>query len=92
VAYVAVIKEEPVASSLVFFDTDVAGVYFVSTVPEHRRRGIGSAITTAAPTGARGRGCKAAILHATEMGFPVYRRLGFVEVCALELRLRLYEP
>ena len=30
---------------------------------------------------ARERGCTHAVLHASEMGLPVYERLGFVEVC-----------
>ncbi len=89
VAYLGTIRGEPVASSLVFFGAGVAGIYHVSTVLEQRGRGVGLAITRAPLIEAQRRAYRIAILHATEMGFPVYRRLGFQEVCALEMRLRL---
>jgi len=38
---------------------------------------------------ARGRGYRFAVLHATEMGYPVHRRFGFEEVCVVPMRLRL---
>ncbi len=87
VAYVGVIGESPIASSLVFFGAGVAGVYHVSTAPDRRQQGLGSAITRAPLMEARRRGYRVAVLHATEMGYPVYRRLGFEEVCAVGLRL-----
>jgi len=89
VAYVGVVEEAPVASSLVFFGAGVAGIYHVSADPDHRGRGLGSTITSAPLVEARSRGYRVAILHATEMGYPVYRRLGFEDVCPIGLRLRL---
>jgi GNAT superfamily N-acetyltransferase len=91
VAYVGVAEGVPVASSLVFFGAGVAGVYHVSADPGRRGRGLGSSITRAALMEARRRGYRIAILHATEMGYPVYRRLGFEDVCTVELRLRISE-
>jgi len=91
VAYVGVAEEVPVASSLVFFGAGVAGIYHVSTDPDHRGRGLGSTITRAPLLEARSRGYRIAVLHATEMGYPVYQRLGFEEVCHVGLRLRLGE-
>jgi GNAT superfamily N-acetyltransferase len=89
VAYVGVAEEAPVASSLVFFGAGVAGIYHVSTDPDHRGRGLGATITRAPLVEARSRGYRVAVLHATEMGYPVYRRLGFEDVCPIGLRLRL---
>src|SRR5262249_25587125 len=76
VAYVGLAMDEPVASSLVFFGTGVAGIYHVSADPDHRGQGLGSTITRAALVEARRRGYRVAVLHATDMGYPVYRRLG----------------
>ena len=59
---------------------EVAGVYFVATTPEARRRGIGAAVTTRALDEARGLGCTSAVLGSSPMGYGVYRRLGFDEV------------
>jgi GNAT superfamily N-acetyltransferase len=89
-AYVGIAHGAPVASSLVFFGAGVAGLYHVSTHPDHRGRGLGSTITRAPLVEAQRRGYRIAVLHATEMGHPVYRRLGFEEVCPIGLRLRLH--
>jgi hypothetical protein len=40
---------------------------------------------------ARRQGYQVAVLHATDMGYPVNLRLGFEEVCEVGLRLRLSE-
>jgi len=53
------------------------GVVFV--VPELRGRGLGRAITEAVCDGLEGAGCRSLVLVATEMGRPVYDRLGFRE-------------
>ena len=66
---------------------DVAGVYFVATVPTERRRGIGAAVTRHALVEARSLGCRTAVLGSSPMGAGVYRRLGFEEV----FRYRLLE-
>ena len=59
----------------------VADINGVVTIPEERRRGYGTALTWAAVAEARARGCTAAELTATEMGYPVYVKMGFVPVC-----------
>lgn len=66
---------------------DVAGIYFVSTTPAVRRRGIGAAVTAHALSEARRLGCTAAVLGSSPMGHGLYRRLGFEEV----FRYRLLE-
>ena len=66
---------------------EVAGVYFVATTPDARRRGIGAAVTARAMEEARVLGCSAAVLGSSPMGYGVYRRLGFEEV----FRYRLLE-
>lgn len=64
----------------------IATISWVATVPALRRRGIGAALTLAAMRAARKDGYRATVLMASPLGQPVYRRLGFEEVC----RLRSY--
>jgi GNAT superfamily N-acetyltransferase len=86
--WVASLEGVPVAAAALFVGAGVAGIYNVCTVPEARGRGIGRAVTGAALAEAVSRGLSLAILGASEMGHPVYRKMGFREVS----RLRSYAP
>jgi ribosomal protein S18 acetylase RimI-like enzyme len=86
--WVGRLGERAVATATVLVGpADVAGVYFVATVPAERRRGIGSAVTRHALVEAGALGCRTAVLGSSPMGAGVYRRLGFEEV----FRYRLLE-
>jgi GNAT superfamily N-acetyltransferase len=84
--YLARSDGEPVGTSTLFLHDRVGGVYFVSTIPSARRRGIGAAVTMAAVRDATDLGCRLAVLGSSTMGYSVYRRLGFEERC----RFRIY--
>lgn len=71
---------EPVAVATTVEAMGVAGVYNVGTPPEHRGNGYGEAVTWSVIRAAKERGCHTAILQSTEMGFGVYRRMGFETV------------
>ena len=85
--YVGWLGRRPVATATLLLAAGVAGVYFVLTVPEVRRQGIGTAITLAALLEARALGYGVGVLGASEMGRSIYRRLGFGEYC----RVAVYE-
>jgi hypothetical protein len=80
--YIGWLDGAPVATATVFLGAGVAGLYFVMTVPEVRRRGIGAAITYGA---LRDAGTEYAVLGSSPAGRSVYERLGFREYCTIEL-------
>jgi ribosomal protein S18 acetylase RimI-like enzyme len=83
--YVGFVDDRPVGTATIFLTGDVAGVYFVMTVPEARRRGLGRAITQAALEDARASGAQYAVLGSSAAGRSVYASLGFREYCQIEL-------
>jgi ribosomal protein S18 acetylase RimI-like enzyme len=75
--YVGYLDGQPVATNMLFNGAGVASVYGVAAVPAARGRGIGAAITLQPLLHARDQGYRYGVLFSTEMGYPVYRRLGF---------------
>ncbi len=67
----------PVARSMVVVSGRMAGITNVYVAPSMRRRGFGAAITSVAAIAGRQLGATAACLEASEMGLPVYERMGF---------------
>jgi GNAT superfamily N-acetyltransferase len=58
----------------------------VAALEAARGRGIGTAITLAPLLDARDRGYRVGVLQASEMGYPIYARMGFTE----QFRYQLY--
>lgn len=54
-----------------------AGIYDVGVLPDYRNRGIGRLVTHAACAQGKRWGARFAVLGASELGYPVYKRLGF---------------
>lgn len=75
--YIAYEKSRPVGTASVFLSDGVAGIYNVTAAPEARGKGIGEMITRKALLFGKKSGYKYATLQATEMGAPVYKKIGF---------------
>lgn len=85
--YLALLNDEPVATSQLFTSAGVAGIYNVTCLPEARGQGIGAAVTLAPLLEARRMGYRVSILQASAMGYNLYRRLGFQDFGKLSLYL-----
>jgi ribosomal protein S18 acetylase RimI-like enzyme len=83
--FLAYFNGRPVATSLLFFHENAAGIYFISTLAEFRRKGIGLAVTRAAMTAARLAGAQYATLQSSPDGLHVYRQAGFQEYCRVDV-------
>ena len=78
--FAASLDGKPVGQSWLHLTTGslgVAGLYAVHVDPAARNQGVGKAVSLAACQFAQALGCRCAILNATDLGEPVYRRLGF---------------
>lgn len=88
--YVGFVDDKPVSTTTVLHAGELAGIYNVATLPHARGRGIGRAVTLAAMKEGHDRGAARAVLQSSEMGFGVYRAIGFQDAC--ELRLYDWRP
>jgi hypothetical protein len=77
--YLACLHGEPVATAALTLAAGVAGIIAVTTIAAARRRGIGAAVTMPPLLDAGNRGYAVGVLQASEMGYPVYARMGFSE-------------
>jgi GNAT superfamily N-acetyltransferase len=76
--FVGYVAAEPACTSALMPTTGVAGIYWVATLERFRGRGFGAALTWQAAWAGREQGCRVASLQASQLGQPVYARMGFV--------------
>jgi GNAT superfamily N-acetyltransferase len=86
-SYLALLNGQPVGTSQLFLSAGVAGIYNVTCIPEARGQGIGAALTLAPLLYARDVEYRIGILQASELGYRVYRRLGFQDFGRLSVYL-----
>jgi GNAT superfamily N-acetyltransferase len=86
--FVGSCEDLPVATAMMSRSGRTAELAGVATLPSHRRRGLGTAITAAALQEGAARGCTNAVLRSGPMSFALYQRMGFLPVC----KHRTYAP
>lgn len=77
VVYVGYADGAPVVSGLGWRTGRTIGVYSIASIRSARRRGYGAAMTARVLADGVVAGCDVAVLQASEMGRPIYERLGF---------------
>jgi ribosomal protein S18 acetylase RimI-like enzyme len=82
--YLGYLEGEPVSTSTVFYGGGAAGIYCVATLPEAPGNGIGAALTLKPVQDAREMGYRVGTLQSSEMGFNIYKKLGFRHLCQIE--------
>jgi GNAT superfamily N-acetyltransferase len=76
-AFNAYVDGEVASTAALIVSDAVAGIYNVATPDAFRRRGLGEAATRAAVAEGQRRGCVMSTLQASDMGHPIYERMGF---------------
>ena len=83
--YLARRDGRPAACTAAFDVAGDCGIYWVGTLSEARGAGLATGLMRQALLDARERGCTTTSLQATALGRPVYRRLGYRELGAIEM-------
>jgi len=76
--FVGYVGEAPVSTAVLMATGPIAGIYWVSTLESERRKGYAAAVAWAALEAGREIGCTTGSLQASELGRPVYEKMGFV--------------
>ncbi len=82
---VARLDDKPVASAQGVYIGHAVGIYNVATLEEARGQGIGAAVTIAVLRDAMARGAGFGVLESSDLGHPVYRRIGFRDIATLQV-------
>ncbi|MBN2364751.1 MAG: N-acetyltransferase [Calditrichaeota bacterium] len=84
--YLAFYEGIPAGCGTLFPAAGAGGIYYIGTLPQFRRRGVGEAVTRHCVKESCEAGYPLVVLRASDEGELLYRRLGFEEF----LRFRLY--
>lgn len=70
-------NKQPVAAALAYFNGNVAGLYFIATLPQHQRKGLASILVSTIIEKCFVLGASEIVLHASLAGQKMYENLGF---------------
>ncbi|MFB6187230.1 MAG: GNAT family N-acetyltransferase, partial [Halobacteriaceae archaeon] len=78
--FIGMIGEKPVACGVLSQSDSIAGLYSIGVLEDFRRQGLGEAMTRAILRSGWEAGCRMAVLQSTDMGYPLYKQMGFETV------------
>jgi GNAT superfamily N-acetyltransferase len=77
VRFTGIVDGEDVATSAIFMGSEAAGLDNVTTVPDWRKKGVGAFMVAHAFKFSQSLGYSIGVLQASDMGYNLYRKLGF---------------
>ncbi len=77
IPYLGFYEGQPAATSLAYLGNLGASLYCLGTLPSFRNRGLGTAVTHACLKAAKDKNINQAVLYGSEMGQPMYKKIGF---------------
>ncbi len=77
VRFTGIVYGEAVATSAIFMGSEAAGLDNVTTVPDWRKKGVGAFMVAHAFKFSQSLGYNIGVLQASDMGYNLYRKLGF---------------
>jgi hypothetical protein len=83
--FLAYWQGEPVATALLFLQSNAVGIYFVTTLESYKNRGVALALVFASMKYAKSSGYKYCVLQSSKEGLNVYLRAGFKEYCRADV-------
>ena len=82
--YIAYVEDKPVSTATALDAGDCLNAICVATPPPYERRGYAEAVLRHSLNEARrATGIEQMVLHATDAGFPIYKRMGFNPVVSM---------
>ncbi|HML05216.1 MAG TPA: GNAT family N-acetyltransferase [Methanobacterium sp.] len=77
--YLGFFSGKPVSTSILFKGKEATGIFYVGTIPEFRKKGIAQAMVNHLLNEAISGDYNISVLQASEMGYPLYKKIGFKE-------------
>jgi len=77
-------NKKAVTTGILAFHANVAGIYFIVTLPEERKKGYATEMMYYLLNQAKMAKYNIAILQSTEAGLKLYNEMGFVECCVFQ--------
>jgi GNAT superfamily N-acetyltransferase len=75
--YLGFLNGKPVSTGVLFNSKGAAGLFYIGTIPKVRRQGIAKTMVNHLLREAKNKGYHISILQASEMGYPIYKKIGF---------------